>query len=77
MQTFGKKPNTGMFGEKTNRGIVHQFIFYRSDLIFWIVMGCGIADFGWRGLKTPQTPKLWSRILSPGVSTRSATWGFD
>ena len=20
-------------------------------LIFWIVMGCGIADFGWRGLK--------------------------
>ena len=24
--------------------------FYRSNLIFWIVMGCGIADFGRRGL---------------------------
>ena len=40
-------------------------------------MGCGKADFGQRGLKTPQTPKIWPRILSPGVSTRSATWGFD
>ena len=27
------------------KGIVHNF-FYRSNLIFWIVMGCGIADFG-------------------------------
>ena len=25
-------------------GIVHQFCFYSSNLIFWIVMGCGIAD---------------------------------
>ena len=24
--------------------------FYRSKLIFWVVMGCGIADFGRRGL---------------------------
>ena len=24
--------------------------FYRSNLIFWIVMGCGIADFGRRAL---------------------------
>ena len=24
-------------------GIVHQFCFYRSNLIFWIVMGCGTA----------------------------------
>ena len=31
-------------------GIVHQFVFYRSNLIFWIVMGCGIADFDRRGL---------------------------
>ena len=29
------------------KGIVHQFFFY---LIFWTVMGCGIADFGQRGL---------------------------
>ena len=34
--------------------------FYRSYLIFWIVMGCGIAGFGQRGLKTPQTQKNWS-----------------
>ena len=32
------------------KGIVHQFFCYRSNLIFWIVMGCGIADFGRRGL---------------------------
>ena len=32
------------------KGIVHHFFFYRSNLIFWIVMGCGIADFGRRGL---------------------------
>ena len=31
------------------KGIVHQFVLYRSNLIFWIV-GCGIADFGRRGL---------------------------
>ena len=30
--------------------IVHHFIFHRSNLIFWIVMECGIADFGRRGL---------------------------
>ena len=28
------------------KGIVHNFFLYRSNLIFWIVMGCGIADFG-------------------------------
>ena len=32
------------------KGIVHNFVVYRSNLIFWIVMGCGIADFGRRGL---------------------------
>ena len=32
------------------KGIVHNFFVYRSNLIFWIVMGCGIADFGRRGL---------------------------
>ena len=38
---------TNMKGVK---GIVHNFFFYRSNLIFWIVMGCGIADLGRRGL---------------------------
>ena len=32
------------------KGIVHNFFVYCSNLIFWIVMGCGIADFGRRGL---------------------------
>ena len=32
------------------KGIVHQFFFYRTNLIFWKVMGCCIAAFGWRGL---------------------------
>ena len=34
----------------TIKGILHQKIFYRLNLIFWIVMGCGIADFDRRGL---------------------------
>ena len=35
---------------KQIKGIAHQFVFCRSNLIFWIVMGCGIADFGRGGL---------------------------
>ena len=35
-------------------------------------MGCGIADFGRRGLKTPQTQDFWVFILSPGTLTRGA-----
>ena len=31
------------------KGILHQKFFYRLNLIFWIVMGCGIADLGRRG----------------------------
>ena len=41
-----KKHNLGL----SFKGIVHNFFLYRSNLIFWIVMGCGIADFGRRGL---------------------------
>ena len=37
------------------KGILHQKIFYRLNLIFWIVMECGIAHFGQRGLKTTET----------------------
>ena len=43
---------------------------YRLNLIFWIVMGCGIARFGRKGLKTTETWKFWSQILSPGVLRR-------
>ena len=35
-------------------------------------MGCGIARFGRRGLKTTETWKFLSQILSPGVSRRGA-----
>ena len=34
------------------KGILHQKKFCRLNLIFWIVMGCGIAHFARRGLKT-------------------------
>ena len=37
------------------KGILHQKIFYCLNFIFWIVMGCGIARFGRRGLKTTET----------------------
>ena len=37
------------------KGILHQKIFYRLNLIFWIVMGFGIARFGRKGLNTTET----------------------
>ena len=37
------------------KGILHQKIFYCLNLIFWIIMGCGIARFGRKGLKTTET----------------------
>ena len=37
------------------KGILPQTIFYRPNLIFWIVMGCGKARFGRKGLKTTET----------------------
>ena len=40
---------------KKIKGILHQKIFYRLNLIFWIIMGCGIAHFGRKGLKTTET----------------------
>ena len=54
------------------KGILHQKIFYRLNFIFWIVMGCGIARFGRRGLKTTEAWKFWSQNLSPGVLRRDA-----
>ena len=35
-------------------------------------MGCGMARFGRRGLKTTETWKFWSQNLSPGVLRRGA-----
>ena len=34
------------------KGILHQNNFCRLNLIFWIVMWCGVAHFAQRGLKT-------------------------
>ena len=38
------------------KGILHQKIFYRLNLIFWIVMGRGIADFDQRGPLRREVP---------------------
>ena len=45
------------------KGILHQKIFYRLNLIFWIVMGCGIARFSRRGLKTTETSVIYHFAL--------------
>ena len=37
------------------KGIRHQENFYRLNFIFWIIVGCGIARFGRKGLKTTET----------------------
>ena len=36
------------------KGILPKKTFYRPNLIFWIVMGCGRARFGQKGQKTPK-----------------------
>ena len=59
-------------GVRHLKGIVHNFFYFWSELIFWIVMRCGIADFGRRGLKMPKTQDFCVFILSPGTSTRGA-----
>ena len=41
--------------KKQFKGILHQKIFYCLNLIFCIIMGCGIARFGRRCLKTTET----------------------
>ena len=41
--------------EESVKGILPRKNFYCPNLIFWIVMGCGIAGFGLRGLKTTET----------------------
>ena len=42
--------NGSIMPETDFKGTVHQKIFFRSNLIFLIVMRCGTADLGHRGL---------------------------
>ena len=48
--SFTKASYSSVKASKSLKGTVHNFFLFRSNLIFWIVMGCGIADFGRRGL---------------------------
>ena len=54
------------------KGILHQKIFYRLNLIFWIVMGCGIAG---APLETPWRRESRSlvapRVEVPGDKTKT------
>ena len=40
--------------------------FDRPNLIFWIMMGCGKARFGWKGQKTPKIEHLRLKFCSLG-----------
>ena len=48
------------------KGSYHKKKFYRPDLIFWIVMGCGKDHFGWKGQTNTPNWKFWSQSLFPG-----------
>ena len=48
------------------KGILHQKIFYRLNLIFWIVIGCGIARFGQRGLKNSKLENFGLKVCPQG-----------
>ena len=45
------------------KGILHQQIFYRPNLIFQIVTGCGKARFGRRGQKNKNYNNIKLKIL--------------
>ena len=47
------------------KGQSHNLFLHLSNLIFWIVIGCGIAGFWSEGSIKP--PNLESWILSPGT----------
>ena len=51
--------------QQQKQRIVPQKNCYHLNLISWIVMGCGIARFDQRGLKTTKTWTFWSHSLSP------------
>ena len=46
------------------KGVFYQFVFFRSNLILWIVMGCGIADFS-RSTWSFDSQQLINSILTP------------
>ena len=48
---FLKKKEIGSDPPSKLKGILHQKFFYRLNLIFWIVMGCGIARLITRDLE--------------------------
>ena len=43
--------------------ILPQKNFYRPNLIFWIVMGCGKAHFGRKGQKTPKKENFGLKVF--------------
>ena len=45
------------------KGIVPHKIFYRSNLIFWIVMGCSEAHFGRKDQKFLILKNLVSKFV--------------
>ena len=57
------------------KGIVPLKKIFRLNLIFWIVMGCGLAGFGRRGLKlkvlvlsfVPMGPRGVPQLRPPGA----------
>ena len=50
VQVWEDKTSKTISKQTNFKGTVHQKNFYRSSLIFWIVMRSGIADLGQRGL---------------------------
>ena len=48
------------------KGILPQKNSYRPNLIFWIVVGCGKARFGWKGQKTPKIENFGLKVCSLG-----------
>ena len=47
-------------------GSPHKEKFYRPNLIFWIVMGCGEARFGRKGQKTLKIENFGLKVCSLG-----------
>ena len=59
-------------GAKITFGIVHQICFCCSNLIFWIVMRCGIANVGWRVENWWTTPLSGADVLPDSLNNRGS-----
>ena len=67
--TFKTVAGTAFFNlHESVKGILPQKKFYRPNLIFWIVMGCGKAHFG---RKKPASRSVWVAMRSVRVASRS------